>query len=338
MNIKGIAEIAGVSVSTVSRVLNDSSEVKDITREKIMEIMKEQKYVPNNSARNLKRIDSKSIGVLVDGGYNPFFYEVINIISKDIKEKGYSMVVQYRSRKDKELLTAREFIKEKKLSGLICIGINFLDVDIERSHISDIEVPIVSISAFISKEISKYISSVNIDDFKAAYSATNVLINNGHSEIGIITSDKENDFCGRTRLQAYEKALCDNNLKVKKAYIEFGDYTFETGYKAMERMIKKKKVPTAIFIISDIMAIGAAKACANFGIRVPEDISIIGFDGIEHTKYFHPSLTTVKQPYEYMAAESVSLLMELINDKAKHQHINFDVKIIERDSVKALTV
>lgn len=336
MNIKGIAELAGVSVTTVSRVLNDSSEVKDDTREKIIRIMKEQKYVPNISARNLKRIDSKSIGVLVDGGYNPFFYEVINIIGKSIEEKGYSMVVQYGSKRGDELLTAREFVKEKKLSGLICVGINFFDIDIRKSHISDINIPLVSVSSFISDTVKDYISSVNINDFKAAYSATKVLIDNKHNEIGIITSDEENDFCGKTRLQAYEKALLDSGLKVKKSYVEFGDYTFEAGYRAMERILSKKKRPTAVFVISDIMAIGAAKACASMGLKVPEDISIVGFDGIEHTRYFHPSLTTVKQPYEYMAAESVSLLMELINDKAKNKHVSFDVKVIERDSVKNL--
>lgn len=334
LNIKSIAKIAGVSVSTVSRVLNDSIEVKEETREKIIKIMHENNYIPNNSARNLKRINSNSIGVLVDGGYNPFFYEIINIINKSIEDYGYSMVTQYIDNKLNDMKIAKEFIKEKRLSGLICIGLDFININ--KSFLEGIEIPVVVASSAVSPELVEFVSSVNIDDFDAAYKATKLLIDNGHKEIAIIASDSEEDFCGRTRLLAYEKALKDNNIRLKKSYVEFAGYSFDTGYEAMKRILSKKKLPSAVFVISDIMAIGATRACLEAGVCVPEQMSIMGFDGIDYAKYYSPSITTVKQPYEYMAKESVSLVIELINEKSKNRHINFEVKIIERESVKSL--
>lgn len=332
MNIKDIAQICEVSVSTVSRVLNDSSEVSEKTREKILNVMKENNYVPNNSARNLKRINSNSIGVLVDSGYNPFFYEIINIINECVREKGYSMITQFMDSRKNDMFTAKEFIKEKRLSGLICVGLDFMNVD--KVVFDGIEIPIVAVSSNVSEEILDIVSSVNIDDFESAYKAVNLLIDYGHTEIGIITSKSDKDFCGQTRLLAYEKALKDAGIRIKKTYIEVADYTFETGYQAMKKIALKKKVPSAVFVISDIMAIGAARACAEMGLKIPKDISIVGFDGIDYAKYHVPSITTVKQPFEHMARESVSLIIELINEGSKNRHINFEVKILERESVK----
>lgn len=335
LNIKEIAKIAAVSVSTVSRVLNDSTEVKEETREKIIEIMRENNYIPNNSARNLKRINSKTVGLLVDSGYNPFFYEIINIINKELSEKGYSMVTQYMDSRKNDMQVAKEFIKEKRLTALISIGLNIINVD--ESLFSGIDIPLVSLSSEVAESLKEKLSSVTIDDFKSAYEATEYLINNGHKEIGIITSLSEDEYCGKTRLSGYEKALKDNNIRVKKSYIQSAEYSFQTGYNAMKKLLLKKKIPTAVFVISDIMAIGAIRAAIELDFKVPEDISVIGFDGIDYGKYYTPQLTTVKQPYEYMAIESVNLIMELINDKSKNRHIKFDVKILERESVKKIT-
>ncbi|MGL4452788.1 MAG: LacI family DNA-binding transcriptional regulator [Sarcina sp.] len=334
MNIKDIAKIAGVSVSTVSRVLNNSEEVSDSTKENILAIIKEYNYIPNNSARNLKLIKSNTIGVVVHSGYNPFFYELINIINVGLVNKGFNMVAQFMDSNKDSLLFIREFVKEKRLDGLICIGINFSEADIEI--IKSINTPIVGISSNISDKVDGYVSNINIDDFASAYDTVKYLEELGHKDIAIIGSISKEDRCGNVRMQGYEKAHKDLNLRTKKSFKEFGNYTFETGYSAMKKLLMKKKVPTAVFAISDIMAVGAARACDEMGYKIPEDISIIGFDGIDYTKYYNPPITTVKQPFEYMVKEGVQLIYELVNENGKHKNIIFETSILERESIKNL--
>lgn len=332
MNIKDIAKIAGVSISTVSRVLNNSEEVSENTRKNILKIIKEYNYIPNNSARNLKLIKSNMIGVLVDSGYNPFFYELINIINTGLLQKGFNMVAQFMDSRKDSLFFIREFIKEKNLDGLICIGINFDKEDIKT--VRNIKTPIVAISSNIAQECENYISSVNINDFASSYEAIKYLIDLGHKDIAIIGSVCKKDKCANLRMIAYEKAHKDFNIRIKKTFREFGNYTFETGYSAMKKLLMKKKIPTAVFVISDIMAVGAARACEEMGYRVPNDISIIGFDGIDYTKYYNPPITTIKQPFEYMAKEGVQLIYELVNENGRHKNIIFETTILERESVK----
>ncbi|MGL5648132.1 MAG: LacI family DNA-binding transcriptional regulator, partial [Clostridium sp.] len=315
-------------------VLNNSEEVSENTRKNILDIMKEYNYIPNNSARNLKIIKSNTIGILVDSGYNPFFYELINIINGDLLEKGFHMVTQFMDSRKDDLESIQEFIKEKRLDGLICIGINFIKANEEV--IKNIKTPIVAISSYVSEGAKEYISSVNINDFKESYKAVKFLIDKGHREIGIIGSIEKDDSCGNERLRAYKKAQEEAKIRGKKIFIEFGDYTFESGYNAGKKLISKKKMPTAIFAISDIMAVGAAKAFQDIGLEIPKDISIIGFDGIPYTKYYNPAITTVKQPFEYMAKESVNLIYEMVNENGKHKHINFEAEVLERESVKNL--
>ncbi|MGL5067823.1 MAG: LacI family DNA-binding transcriptional regulator [Sarcina sp.] len=332
MNIKDIAKVAGVSVSTVSRVLNNSEEVSESTRKNILDIIKEYNYIPNNSARNLKLIKSNTIGVLVDSGYNPFFYELINIMNVGLLNKNLKMVAQFIDSREDSLFFIREFIKEKRLDGLICVGINFSNVDIQI--IKNIKTPIVGISSNIPIEFQDYISSINIDDFISTYDAVKYLINLGHKDIGIIGSVSEDDKCGNMRMKGYEQAHKDLNIRLKKTFKEFGNYTFETGYSAMKKLLMKKKIPTAVFVISDIMAVGAAKACKEMGFEIPKDISIMGFDGIDYTKYYNPSITTVKQPFEYMAKEGVQLIYELVSENAKHKNLVFETTILQRESVE----
>ena len=243
VTIKDVAKLAGVSISTVSRVINDHPDVKDETREKILKIIKESNYIPNNSARILKKNNTNNIGVLVKGVFNPFFAEMINIIGNRINEAGYTMILQqndYATEDDVDNLIA--FVKEKRLQGIICLGGNFLNINDESFQFLDIPVVLTSI----------------------------------------------------------------NN----------------------------RKDITAIFSISDIMAVGAAKSVIDQGLQVGEDISIMGFDGMDISKYYNPGITTVKQPKKNMANNSIDLLLALLAKKEDHKHIIFETKIIERESCK----
>lgn len=331
MNIKDIAKLAGVGSTTVSRVINNQSDVSEATRNKVLDIIKKYNYIPNNSARSLKSTSSKIIGVLVDGRYNQFYYEIINIIGNKVQELGYSMILKNNHNSLTDIGAAREFILEKRLVGLICIGLDFIKV--EEKEFKQIDIPLVLVSSNISKDISqKLYSSIDIDDFKSAYDAVTMLIKKGHSKIAIITAKGDKGFCADLRLQGYKEALKENNISINLDFIEYGTYCFESGYDAMKRIVKNKA--TAVFVISDIMAIGAARLCAEENIVIPDDISIIGFDGINYSEYYSPAIGTVKQPYEEMSLKCVDLIIGLIDKKEEGKHIIFDTKVIERESIK----
>lgn len=337
LNIKDIAKIAGVGVSTVSRVLNNHPDVKGKTREKVLEVIEEYNYIPNNSARNLKRTDSKNIGVLVKGIYNPFFSKIIQAIEKKIDKEGYSMILHYNTGdyNENDIEGAIELIKEKKLKGLICLGGNYDNLD--ESQLVDLKTPIVLSSTNIFEHTNRdNFSSVTIENEKSAFDAVEYLCKLGHKGIGIITTGAMDKSIGKVRLQGYKKALSNNGIEYKDEFFEIGEYTFETGFDAMNRLLDKKLDMTAVFVTSDIMAVGASKAILARNLRIPEDISIVGFDGIEYAEYFHPAITTIKQPDEGLGEKSVEILFDSIKGNKKHQHVVLKTELVERESCKEL--
>ncbi|UBK77369.1 LacI family transcriptional regulator [Clostridium perfringens] len=334
MNIKDIARLAGVGVSTVSRVINDHPDVKDETREKILKIIKESNYIPNNSARILKKNNTNNIGVLVKGVFNPFFSEMINIIGNRINEAGYTMILQqndYSTEDDVDNLIA--FVKEKRLQGIICLGGNFLNINDESFQFLDIPVVLTSVNT-LSKESKSKFSSIGIDNVLAAKASIQYLIDKGHRNIGILLGEKNDVGISGLRLEGYKKALEENNIPYSEENVFIGDYDYSGAYRVTKEIINNRKDITAIFSISDIMAVGAAKSVIDQGLQVGEDISIMGFDGMDISKYYNPGITTVKQPKKNMANNSIDLLLALLAKKEEHKHIIFETKIIERESCK----
>ncbi|SUY42316.1 LacI family DNA-binding transcriptional regulator [Clostridium perfringens] len=334
MNIKDIARLAGVGVSTVSRVINDHPDVKDETREKILKIIKESNYIPNNSARILKKNNTNNIGVLVKGGFNPFFSEMINIIGNRINEAGYTIILQqndYATEDDVDNLIA--FVKEKRLQGIICLGGNFLNINDESFQFLDIPVVLTSVNT-LSKESKSKFSSIGIDNVLAAKASIQYLIDKGHRNIGILLGEKNDVGISGLRLEGYKKALEENNIPYSEENVFIGDYDYSGAYRVTKEIINNRKDITAIFSISDIMAVGAAKSVIDQGLQVGEDISIMGFDGMDISKYYNPGITTVKQPKKNMANNSIDLLLALLAKKEEHKHIIFETKIIERESYK----
>ncbi|WP_283684257.1 LacI family DNA-binding transcriptional regulator [Clostridium perfringens] len=336
MNIRDIARLAGVGVSTVSRVINDHPDVKDETREKILRIIKESNYIPNNSARILKKNNTNNIGVLVKGVFNPFFAEMINIIGNRINEAGYTMILQqndYATEDDVDNLIA--FVKEKRLQGIICLGGNFLNINDESFQFLDIPVVLTSVNT-LSKESKSKFSSIGIDNVLAAKASIQYLIDKGHRNIGILLGEKNDVGISGLRLEGYRKALEENNIPYSEENVFIGDYDYSGAYRVTKEIINNRKDITAIFSISDIMAVGAAKSVIDQGLQVGEDISIMGFDGMDISKYYNPGITTVKQPKKNMANNSIDLLLALLAKKEDHKHIIFETKIIERESCKEL--
>lgn len=332
MNIRDIARISGVGVSTVSRVLNNHPDVKESTRENVLRVIKESNYVPNNSARILKQNNTKNIGVLVKGVFNPFFSELINVIGSKINENKFSMILQQNDYAlEQEVENIISFIKEKRLQGIICLGGNFIDLDEDSFKNIDIPIVLTSVNTVSLQGRDKY-STVGINNLQSAYDATEYLIKKGHKNIALMLGE-ENDFCvSWWRYKGYIKALQDNNIQVNDDNLLIGDYDSEIAYKETIKFLKRRKDITAIFAISDFMAMGVAKAVIDTGLVIGKDISIMGFDGMDVSCYYNPGITTIKQPKKEMAIKSVEILFELLKGIGENKHVLLDTELIERES------
>lgn len=332
INIRDIAKIAGVGVSTVSRVINNHPDVKEETRERVVEIIKENNYIPNNSARNLKKNNTKNIGVLIKGVFNPFFSEMLDTISKKISKAGYSMILEHHDYlSNDEMSNLLSIIKEKRLQGVICLGGNFSEVNSYDNQ--DIEVPIVltSIDHQYVKDLKKF-SSVSIDNEEAAYAATKFLINCGHRKIALILGDDYDYGIGSLREKGYLRALSDSNIEYDKELRILGNYDYRGAYEETIKLIEKNKEISAIFAISDIMAVGSAKAIKDKGLKIGKDISVMGFDGMDISEFYSPTLSTVRQPKSEMAKISIDLLLNLMSEKTENQHVVLKTELIKRES------
>lgn len=330
MNIKDIAALAHVGVSTVSRVLNNHPDVNDETRKRVLEIIKENNYIPNNSARILKQSNTKNIGILVKGVFNPFFSEILKLVSVAIQEAGYTMILQHHNNQN-DIGTLLGFIKEKRLQGIICLGGNF--VDLKDEDLEDVEVPIVLVSVeAANKKNLKRCSSISINNRKAAAMATEYLINNGHKNIGLVLGEKRDYGISKERYEGYKDALEKHNIKYQEHYIVYGEYECRDAYNETKRLLNSHPEITAVFAISDIMAVGVAKASFDVGRMVGKDISIIGFDGMDNAKYYQPPITTVKQPKRKMSEMSVDVLLKLLEGKMQNTHISLDVELVKGES------
>lgn len=337
MNIRDIAKISGVGVSTVSRVLNNHPDVKESTREKVLAVIKESNYVPNNSARILKQNNTKNIGVLVKGVFNPFFSELINVMGSKINDNKYTMILQQNDYGlEQEIENVISFVKEKRLQGIICLGGNFIGLN--DDSFKNINVPIVLTSVnTVSPITSEKYSTVGISNLDAAYEATSYLIQKGHKNIALMIGEK-NDFCvSWWRYKGYVKALEENDISFNHENLIIGDYDSTVSYNVTKELLKKRKDITAIFAISDFMAIGAAKAVTDSGLVVGKDISIIGFDGMDVSCYYNPGITTIKQPKKEMAEKSVELLFDLLKGKCENKRVLLNTQLIERESCADLT-
>ena len=332
MNIRDIAKISGVGVSTVSRVLNNHPDVKESTRERVLAVNRESNYVPNNSARILKQNNTKNIGVLVKGVFNPFFSELINVIGSKINEKNYTMILQQNDYVlEHEVENIISFVKEKRLQGIICLGGNFIDLDEDSFKNIDVPVVLTSVNTVSPLGRDKY-STVGIDNLQASYSATEYLIKKGHTNIALMIGE-ENDFCvSWWRYKGYIKALREYDIEVNDDNLLIGDYDTKKAYEETLKFLKRRKDITAIFAISDFMAIGAARAVVDSGLVVGKDVSILGFDGMDISCYYNPGISTIKQPKKEMAEKSVEILFELLKGNGENKHILLDTELLERES------
>ena len=334
--IKDIAKICGVGVSTVSRAINDHPDINSETKEKIMNAIQEYGYVPNDSARNLKRVDAKAIAVLVKGIANPFFTGMITVIEQECKKRHYSMELSHVEADENEVDVAQKVVKEKRLRGIIFLGGRFSH---SEEKLKKLTVPFVfSTAGSIPENISrKLYSSISVDDRRESARMVEYLIRSGHTRIAILVAEALEESVGRLRLDGYCDALKAHGIEVNPGLIchtsgELGHFSMENGYLTTKRLLGRGEAFTALYAVSDTLAIGSLRALYEAGLRVPQDISLAGYDGIDMAGNTVPNLTTMRQPVEEMARDTTRLLFDIIAKKTKHQHITYEAELLARES------
>lgn len=321
MTIKDIAKISGVSVSTVSRVLNNHPDVSEDVRRKVMAVVEEYNYIPNNSARALGQSKSDNIGLIVRGISNPFYTSIIHEIEQDIEKAGYTLVMQQIGACDDELLAGAMMERDKRLRGLIFLGGR---LDSTKEQIAGIGVPFVNCSsnnAYGTLDADSY-SSVSIDDTQTAYEAVKELYKEGYRRIAVLLARPDDGSISQIRYEGYVKALTEAGMAPDEdLIISVDSYNIADAYQGTMKWLEKGIVFDAIFAIADNLAMGAMRALREKGIVVPGQCSIVAIDGIEVSEYMAPALSTYCQPMEKLGRTSVELLIDLIEKKGKHRQI-----------------
>lgn len=289
--IKEVAKLANVSVATVSRVLNGSTAVRPQSAKLVMQAIEELNYAPNLAARNLRRNESRSIMVFIPQLNNPYYYSILTGISDTARSMDYSAYICSLEHNPQQEEIIMHTIQNKRADGIIFLFCNQDDLWLKK-YVDDF--PMYFCSEYVESLNAPYIG---IDNFQAAYDTIKHLISIGHKKIGMISN--QNSFIStRLRYQGYCQALNDFNLPFRRDYISYAsmDYSFGSGTKAAQELLTLPDPPTAIFCISDRLALGALSAASELGISVPEQLSVWGFDDIEYAHMFHPHLSTVSQP------------------------------------------
>lgn len=328
--IKDIAKLANVSHTTVSRALNNSPLIKEVTRKRIAEIAAQVGYVPNYNAKSLVMQRSYTIGLfftsIAKGTSSGFFSDTIRGVNSVIDVeynlfiRGIDDYAEYSS------------IHHKRFDGIILMSQSEADNKFIY-HVVQQGIPIVVLNRQIE---DRSIINIISNDREGAYSAGKYLIDCGHREIAIIEG-VEGFKSTHERRDGFMKALIDHNIPVQNGFMVRGNYDMQSGYKAMGELLDLEKPPTAVFCSNDDMAIGAMKSVFERGLQVPGDISIVGFDDIGFSLFANPSLSTVKRPIEKISEQGARQILSLIKNPTENDgQISIETQFIERESVRKL--
>ncbi|MBN1468413.1 MAG: LacI family DNA-binding transcriptional regulator [Fusobacteriaceae bacterium] len=319
-NINEVAKLAGVSVATVSRVLNNNYMVSDEKKQKVLEAVKELDYQPNTYAKNLRQSENKMILVVC----TIMMEQALDGIKDAAQQAGYDVIFDYLGFRDPKS-NALKFLQSGLVGGVIFLNVFHYDDELARVMK---EYPNVMCGEFISKSNS---TSVSIDDEKAAYEMTDYLIKQNKKRIAFIGLSDDFKFAV-DRERGYKRALFDNEYQLDNKLILKGEYSFETGVEAAKKLVELENKPDAIFCAQDMIAAGVIEHLKENNINVPNDIIVAGFDNHEISEMIRPKITTVAQPFYEMGKESAKALISLIKDEdtiGKRIYLNHELFIRE---------
>lgn len=336
VTIKDIAKRCNVAVSTVSRAINNHPDINPETRRKIMQVIEENHYIPNNSAQNLKKSVSKTIGVVIKGADNQLFAKMRPVLVEGIAQYDYDSDMEYISISGDEIREALRLVKEKRLKGLIFLGGNH---NRTAEELKSVPVPFVMCTVDMEETVPKELySSVSVDSYRESYRMVDYLCDKGYRKIAILAGSKGDESVGRLRLNGYRDALAAHQIPVEEKRILYSQdwaedvFSMENGYCMAKKLIESEVDFDCVYAVADSIAIGACRALLQNGVRIPEQCGLAGFDGLDETVYYYPSITTMRQPVKEMAEEAVRMLFSMLHKGAPNQHSIFPGELTERES------
>lgn len=307
--MREVAERAGVSVTTVSHVINNSRPVNPQTRHRVEEAMQTLGYQPNVLARSLRRGVTHTIGVILPDSTNPYFAEVVRGIEDTSFDQGYSVIL---CNSDNDLDKERHYtnvLVEKQVDGIIFVAAGLSSENIYALQVRG--VPLVLVDRHVPEVL---VDNVLTDNLLGGRLATNHLIELDHRIIGCISGPKGVRLSSE-RIDGYRQALKSAGISLDPRMIVEGDFQYQSGYEGSKALFNQQPSPTAIFACNDLMAIGVYRFAHENNLNVPEQLSIVGFDDVRLSAYTNPPLTTVHQSKHEMGSKAAKLLMERIADQ-----------------------
>ena len=334
MTIKDIARESGYSVGTVSRVLNNEPGVSEKARVTILEVVNKHHFRLNSNAKHLKKQSNDGIAIIIKGTQNMLFAAIVEQMQGMIEQKGYACMIYYITEDDNELEQALQICRERRPYGILFLGNNPENF---KKHFAEVNVPCVLVTNSAAQLGFANLSSVSTDDEAAAKFAMEHLFAMGHKKVGVLGGKVSDSRMTFLRYEGCRKAFEEHGIKFNmELQYETAYYTNSGGYYAMGRLLDKNPDITAVFAMSDVMAIGAIRAIKDRGLRVPEDISVIGYDGIDIGKYMIPRLTTIRQHREGIAGHSVEILLKCIDEDAMAVHEIEPFYLVPGESVRRI--
>ncbi|ELH0898682.1 substrate-binding domain-containing protein [Vibrio cholerae] len=330
--MKDIARLAGVSTSTVSHVINKSRFVSDEIAERVNNAAQQLNYAPSALARSLKMNRTKTIGMLVTTSTNPFFGEVVKGVERSCYHQGYNLILCNTEGDNQRMKASINTLLQKRVDGLLLMCST---LEGERLDVFDRypDIPVVVMDwgpiLFASDKIQD-------NSLQGGYMAAKHLIECGHKEIGCITGPLIHHQA-QMRYEGYKRALAEAGIAMNPDWIVESDFECEGGYQAFEKLYQRGKLPSALFVSNDMMAMGVIQAASQRGLRIPDDLSLIGYDDVHIAKFMTPALTTIHQPkYRLGKAAVDTLLYRLENPDTTAQVVQLEPTLVVRNSVRKL--
>lgn len=327
--LRDVAELAGVSTSTVSRTLERPEAVAQETQRRVMEAVAACGYTPNISARNLRKMETRLITVMLPDVTNPFFNEIVRGVERVAREHGYYVLLA-----DTENLPGHEaaygsLLAARQTDGLIVLNGRIPSGLLPASGSSDKTPPVVVACEYVA---NLDLPTVQIDNIRAAREATELLLSLGHKRIGFIAGPRWS-VLSRDRLHGYRDAVLDAGLKYDGTLVVSGNFSIVSGVVATNQLLALADRPTAVFASNDEMAIGTIRAARDRNLRVPDDLSVMGFDDIRFAAFMDPPLTTVAQPGGDIGRTAMELLLKIMgNELIEHRRIFLQTHLELRSS------
>jgi LacI family transcriptional regulator len=329
VSIKDVAKEAGVSIATVSRVLNDVDVVNEDTKKKVQDAIKKLGYRPNIVARSLKTQRTRTVGILIPDISSQFYPEIVRGTEDVANIYDYNIIL---CNSDSDLEKEKEYLrvlKEKMVDGVLYMSSSLEPEIVELIKELDLKTVLV-----VTTDKDKTFPSVSIDNREAAYDATMYLLNKGNKRPAYIGVHKDEVNAAAVRYFGYEDALKEKGMGVDENYVYFGELKAHEGYAGVNKILEKGSFD-ALFCASDEIAMGAINALREKGIKVPEEVEVVGFDNIYSSSIFYPKLTTVAQPMYDMGSVGMRMLIKTINKKElEEKNYILPYELVERDSTK----